>query len=665
MVALLVAIGLIQIAGYWFSGAIVNGDGPLAIPQPDTALYLQSAERVAAGHPFSFSEGTAVSTGSTTVLHPFLFSLPAVFGVHGLALVSWFFWMNAALYLVFLLGWGAVISKHIADVRAKQVAVVLLGLFPQPAYASMAMSDIGLWLGVSGLFAAALAYDKRWLYGALLVLAPWVRPEGMVLAIAFAVIVFGLLLFSKRDLRPFDCALSVVGIVSVAAVFGLNYSLTGTFQFSSVARKGYFYDEPFSSALSNSFNDLMQMARAFFFGQTSGTPRQYYMIPIVGGIMFWIGAFVHDWRGRGCWRKYVLPVAMLGGLWTVATSGWQNTNMDRYLAWIMPLVVMLMSEGYAFVSGKLVSRTAGVVILSFPLLFAAASSVVFWSIYNSAAHHNDQLMKFGVELDKVLPADASLGLTRHSGIAFPLRTRRIASMTSVYSPEFASHLVPENLETLKNHPEKRFTHWLFAAGDGHSEELRSTQSEVVMIGIDSTVAKADWKIFDRAAAVPTNGVAGLELVFRVDVGDPDDEAVSMYEVNSRYGLRPMRAFSAIADIGGEKGIESGRVILGFDEMFVPLSPNRDTTVVMRTLRKAHSCIRGWLEPDFGMSFDFGESQRLELSVKGVRASVCEYNVASDVFEDVVLHIPGSAISDTVSRIAFLGDHIACCYWFFQ
>ena len=46
--ALLFFVGLLQVAGYYLSGALVNGDGPLAVPQPDTLLYMQAARRIVA-----------------------------------------------------------------------------------------------------------------------------------------------------------------------------------------------------------------------------------------------------------------------------------------------------------------------------------------------------------------------------------------------------------------------------------------------------------------------------------------------------------------------------------------------------------------------------------------------------------------------------------------
>lgn len=666
LVALLVTIGLLQIAGYWFAGAMVNGDGPLAIPQPDTALYLQSARRVAEGYPFSFSSGSAVSTGSTTVLHPFVFAVPVLLGVSGFALVGVSFWINAFFYLAFLVGWGSVIWKCVSDFKTRCFSCVMLALFPQPAYAALAMSDIGLWLAVSGVFASALAYDRRWLYGAVLLIAPWARPEGMVLVIAFVIVVFGLRLFARDRFRIGDGILAVFGFFSVVGVFALNYFLTGACQFSSVAHKGHFFDEPFSAALIHSADDLLAISRAFFFGHSTALPRHYYMVPIVGGLMFWIGAFVHDWKGLAGWRKWILPLAMVGGVWTVSTSGWQNTNVDRYLAWITPLVVIFESEGYAFVAGRMRSKIAGTFLLAIPLFFSCGTSAVFWGVYNSSAHQCDMAMKFGRELDGVLPEDASVGLVRYGGIAFPLRCRRVATLTGIYSPEFKSHLLPENLETLKNRPETRFSHWMFAGDEGHTAAFVNSQTNIVAVGPDAmTVVAADWTMFDHASEVPKAGVDGLSLAFRVDVGDPEDERRSLYEVTARYGTRPMSAFSKVADLNGAMAIESGRVVWGYDEMFAPLEPGRDVVCVMRTLRSASSAMRHWLHGDLTKEFDFGERQKLVVRVDGKDAGTVEFLVRTDVFSDVKIRIPGSAIVNPVSRIAFMGDHIACCYWFFQ
>ena len=55
---LLLAVGLIQIASYWFCGALSSPSAIIAQPQPDSPLYYQAARRIVEGHSFSYSEGS-------------------------------------------------------------------------------------------------------------------------------------------------------------------------------------------------------------------------------------------------------------------------------------------------------------------------------------------------------------------------------------------------------------------------------------------------------------------------------------------------------------------------------------------------------------------------------------------------------------------------------
>lgn len=54
-----------------------------------------------------------------------------------------------------------------------------------------------------------------------------------------------------------------------------------------------------------------------------------------------------------------------------------------------------------------------------------------------------------------------------------------------------------------------------------------------------------------------------------------------------------------------------------------------------------------------------------IAVNGTCAGAFDYHIAESGFTDVTQRIPGSAITEGVSRIGFMGDHIVCCYWFYQ
>ena len=128
MTILMLCIGLVQIAGYYLAGMFASPDGSMAVPQPDTLLYCQAARRIVEGHPFSFSEGTAVSTGTTSVLYPFILAIPYALGATGDALFMAGFWLNAIFYLIFLFGWGQTLWQWLERPEARLMAMLLLVL---------------------------------------------------------------------------------------------------------------------------------------------------------------------------------------------------------------------------------------------------------------------------------------------------------------------------------------------------------------------------------------------------------------------------------------------------------------------------------------------------------------------------------------------------------
>lgn len=672
-VALLLSLALLQVAGFYLAGAMVNGAGPLAIPQPDTSLYLQAAKRVAEGHPFSFSNGSAVCTGTTSVLHPFLLAVPYALGFRGPSLVTAGFWLNALFYFLFVGGWGLVIWHAFSGRSLRIFAAVMLVLFPQTAYGAFSQSDIGLLLAWSGLLAAGLVLRKPLLYGAMLAVGPWVRPEGAIAVVAFSAVTV-LAALPKTGIgggergRPaaVDFAIAAVGVLSVLGVFGLNVLLTGHAQFSSVANKGYLNNCTFAVAVQKTSWDLFQILRALVFGQAASAPRVFYAIPLLGAAALWAGALVHGWRTMD-WRRFVVPLAMLGGVLTVAQSGWQNTNVDRYLAWVMPLPVLLAAEGAYFLRERFRGVPASCLFVALPLLYSVWTVFYFMTLFHSLSRVSERMPSFARDLNKIMPQNVSVGLTGYCGFAYELEDRRIAHLSGIYSPEFSAKSLYGNLEILKNEPETRFDFWLFADDDPFPKELRECQGRQIAVGPEGVdVRRADWRAFSAAAAEPTNAVPGLVLQARVDVGYERDEKASDYQIVPRYHLKPYDAFVRVEALdGGVKAIDSGRVIYGHDEMSVTLQPGKDVKVVMRTLRE----IKLTTVDEIGQrgTFDFAYESPLELHIEvdGVEAGHSHADLRERGFTDAVFTIPGKAIVRPNCRIAFHGDHVTCGYWFYQ
>ena len=665
--ALLLSIGILQIAAYWLSGSLVNGPGPLAVAQPDTSLYCQAAIRVAEGHPFSYSAGSAACTGTTSVLYPFVLALACLLGFTGASLVSVGFWLNALFYLVFLAGWGVVIWKRFSDPLLRLVCCVWLALFPGTAYCALAQSDVGIWLAVSGVLAGALACKKHWLYAALLVLAPWIRPEGMVVVLAFLLVA---LWIWRRDGVRRDFVIALLGCLSVCGVFSLNYCLTGHVQFSSVANKGYFATEPLPMAVQKTACDCIRILKDLVFGQSATPPRMFYAIPFLGAALMWLGVFVHDWRRQGRVREFVFLLAAAGGIVTVAQSGWQNTNVDRYLAWIMPVFVLFSAEGAVWTYRWLKDRSqAAFLALAMPLAFSLFASVSFIFLFFACSEESERIPAFGRDLDRIMPQKASYGVTGWCGLAATLPDRRCAHLGGIYSPEFSARTLYGNLEILRNEPETRFDFWIFASDDKFPAGFKEMQGRQIAAGPEGVeVRHADWSAFDRGLEphpADSGELKGLSLAMKIDVGYEGDERRFDYEVVSKYHLRPFPEFACVADLAGKKTFDVGRIVYGADEMTVALAPGKDVKLVMRTVSAVEFSAGSMVSPTMKLSYAYSDPLELHIEIDGKEVGHSRANISKEGFTDAVFTIPGKAITDSPCRIALHGDHVAFGYWFYQ
>ena len=293
VLVIMLAIGALQIAAYLFTSSITCVDGLLSVPQPDTPLYYQAARRIVEGHPFSFSEGSAVCSGTTTMLYPFVLAFPCWVGATGDSLIVAGFAFNALFYLVFLYGWCKAIGNWCDKCETRLLASLLIALSGHCAFATFSQTDIGFWLAFSGLFASALSVRKNVLIGMLLVFASWIRPEGMILVVAFAMMtaVFHLLGIDVKEEFRRRIVASGLGLVSVCAVFLLNYLLTGHVQFSSVAGKGHFATLPFAQAVMSSTSDFYSIVKGVVLG---GNSKCY------AGLYFGASSGRDIWRCRNC-----------------------------------------------------------------------------------------------------------------------------------------------------------------------------------------------------------------------------------------------------------------------------------------------------------------------------------------------------------------------------
>ncbi len=657
-ITLALCVGVIQVSAYYFAGATVRPDGCFAVAQPDSALYLQAARRIVAGFPFSYSTGEGVCTGTTSVIYPFVLAIPYALGLSGAASVLAAFALNAVFYLVFIFCWACVIDLKVRRRVDKVAATFALAVFGQFGLVSLAQSDTGIWLAVFSVFVMGLAKDSPRLYLPALIIGPWVRPEGMACVIAFAIVAFAV---RRRRLA------AVLALFSLFGVFAFNWWLTGAWHFASMQGKGHFASAPFCQATVATFKDSLTMLRQIFLGFPSGTSREMFFIPVLSGFFFFFHVFTRDYSNFDE-REAVCLLAYAGGFAMVAASGWQGTNYDRYLAWLMPVAVVWTALG-AMSVGRYIKSPARFLPIALLLCFGVASSAMEVLLFRIGCEACETDRAFYERCERILPQNSSVGGFGNSAGVHWLSPRRFAHLSGIYSPEFSAKYPVSAFEVLKREPETRFDWWICdSAADARvvTAESHGVFGDLLLLGPHGlSLRRADWRPFDAAAAEPAPPERGLELRARVDVGYEPDERAANYEVIGDYLERAPLPVFRLDKLGGALCADVGRVVTGGDRMVVSgLVPGRDVHVVMRTVRKqrATSVHANGVGQD---DFTFVSPMTLTVDVDGCEVGNVRFDVPEEGFADVTFVIAGAAISSESAVFSFKGDHAVFCYWLFQ
>ena len=675
--ALILAIGLLQTACHYLAGALVRSDGGMAIPQTDTLLYCQAAKRIVEGFPLSFSPGTAASTGTTSYAYPFMLAIPYALGFKGDSLIRAGFFLNGIFYLVFLFGWGVVIDRKLKGNLARLVGVVTIACLGQTAYSAFAQSDIGMWLAVSALLAAGLVLRNRWIYGTILVIGPWVRPEGIVCTIAF-VMILCIVLFRCRLRLPcgknalecsrLDVVIALAALMSVVGVFAANMLIAGHVQFSSIAHKGHFKVFPFAHAVFSTSIDMLKLLKGLILGIPAGSPRDFYSVPVIGAGLMWFGILSRDWRNAD-WREFVWLLAIFGGILTVAQSGWQNTNIDRYIGWVLPTVLLFAAEGAGLFAARFERLPASWLPAVLLCVFAVCTMPLFACMLHMTSGETDLLRAFAVNCEKVMEPGKTIGTWGDCGIVYEMHNRKVAHLGGIYSPEYDVKEQPFGVyEILKHNPEMRFDYLFYnPAVDGVDmsfNPLDAFCSQVLVGPYGYELRKMDWACFDAAARPP--GLVGSKMTLRdrVDVGHDVDEQTHAYENIPLYDQAPLPPFVVWGDCGGAKIIEVARLVTGSDAMNVKLEAGKDVRVVVRMWPSHKATVHG----GFGtrsVTYGFSNPLKIRLIVNGEDSGVRNVMIKDKGFTDVEMTVSGDMIKEALVRMEFQGDHIACAYWFYQ
>ena len=653
----LLIIGLLQCIAYCWA---LRSGGVSGVGCYDQGCYAQSARRITEGHAFSYSPGLAATTGQTSGAYPFVLSVPMALGAEGDRIRTVSLGFACVFYFVFLVCWGAVIGKFFADGVGKTAAVATLGLSGVCAYVAFTQCDQGLWMAVSAAIAAALAYRKERCAVMLLTLAPWVRPEGMAVVVAYAIVTA----VGGRRWK-----LSLLPLASMAGVFALNYALTGEMQFSSVAEKGYFRNYPFVIAAWETMKDGLSIIGTYLCSVPVPAGRLFSMPSPVTALCFWIGLFVLLRRFREWSREaLIMALAVAGSVGSVSVGGFAGLDFDRYLGWMMPVTFLIAACGIERLTSWIRSgfwRKLPIVALVMTTLFSTVSMILMMRKVSAVRVSYFEELR---EEAKLVPQDALIG-SEYFVWAYDLPpTVRYREIAGIFTPAFHGRVgnsLTSSHEALKHDPSLRFDYWvtnpLVHSRDTprHWSEARVIYGEPLLPGRGRRyLRRADWTAYDRAAESP---LAPDEPTARLDVGYRVDERAARLRCLSlgkseyeRLTAVAVRRSDGLPMVDGYAPVESGQ------RFVLPTVSGAPARLVIRTLGAL------WLQGEDDLyEFSYGNSATLSVTVDDRELGSFTVPLQAEVFMDFVIEIPGEYIVSQETEFVVTGRFAAFGYWLYQ
>jgi len=224
------ALGLAVLAcsaWYLFAEKLIAGEWGFSLD--DSWIYAVFARNIATGHGYSFNAGEHIA-GATGPLYALILALfYALFG--DVVLAAKVLGIACLLASSILMYFAAKALDPRSRIKPVLVGL-LVGISPSLLWSSVSGMEIPLYVGLASL--GILFYVRsRWTLAALCwALGVWVRPDGILLALA------GVFLRPRLGLRSITASLLVVAPI-LAAYFTFNYVVGGTLFPNSVLVKAH------------------------------------------------------------------------------------------------------------------------------------------------------------------------------------------------------------------------------------------------------------------------------------------------------------------------------------------------------------------------------------------------------------------------------------------
>ena len=640
---------------------------------PDAFMLAQYGRAIAEGHWSKYTPSAESSTGSTSLLYPFLLALPPK-SVAGTPLALWWIWLlDAACFVWIVFGTRRLANNLGGD---GNLAGLLAATCGPLVYNCLGGTDMPVFT-VLFLWMLVCASESRLAFTTLLaLLGALVRPEGIL-----GIVIVGVVLSIGPKARTRIVGLSCVGAALVSAIitFGTNRLLTGTWQFQSLVRKGYFASFPFTGAAIRTLHDLTLITRELLLGLNHD--RALYFFPVVAGVAALMGILRFVATGTILHRRITTAWLLVGvaALMLNASSGWQGHQYDRHLLWLFPGWLIFIAAGAKPPQLRLrptLSRFLPWILVGYQI----ATLPFFASQCHQQAVTNRAQSQFIARMDSVLPAAARIGIINFPHLAFFTGQREFVHLGGYVTPRFSSAGSPlVSLEILKHEAGTRFDYWLLTDLERDSPLANGLRGRKILqenrlaagpgrLGI----YRAEWSPLLAGVSPVSPEVRdrlhNRQLTDRMDVGYDFDEAVHRY----RTALHTRNSVCLPLKVAGPVGccttpvIEIGRLIEQSESFDVFCLTGRAMTAVIRTCAAAVRSARTSRGTLHSQEIQFSGPLRLKVCVEPDWITTVTVPLQQNGnLSEAIFSIPAEAVRSSPIRLRIEGRYISLAWWFYQ
>ncbi|MEZ4444064.1 MAG: hypothetical protein R3B72_33640 [Polyangiaceae bacterium] len=579
VVPYLVPLLIAAVVGRWCTAHVIERAGDFAVPLDDAFIHFQYARRLAEGHFFSYSPGDGYSSGATSFLWPLLLAPWFWVGVKGVGIVAvcW--------------GYGLLLHAGVA-LETARLADGLAGRTAGLAAGAMALVFGGfVWFAYSGMETVALAYvlargarvaserlegrrrlslldgvPSGWELVALGILAPLVRPEGLVVS-GIAVLAA---LAERGGWRPERWARVVLPLVGPLIVPLTHLVFTGQ-AVSATAMVKWLATDPYSSR-AQVIASTEQNARFLLTDLLPGGIYTHVFVPKDMHLALGLGVVMAPWlafRERRLHRLlFVLVVA--GATFIVASYATMLWNRVRYIWPFAPAWLVLIACAAAGI-GEAAARVRPLFRMATPIL--AWGAVAFFAmkldwtradLATSARAITLQQVRLGRWAAETLPRDARIGVNDTGAIAYfsGRHTFDVVGLTTAGEARYWAAGAGSRFEHYERLPlEVLPTHFIvyrqWMALDavlGTPLTSATVVDQAILGGQTMDAVEARW---DRlhSGARPI-GLPEAELIDELDVADLESEAAHGYALLDAEARFDRAAMERLGD--GRFVVDGGR-----------------------------------------------------------------------------------------------------------